>query len=385
MGVDAQYGGMVMLEVVAIPVLTDNYVWLLHDNASGETAAVDPSVAEPVLEAAAAKGWRLTQVLNTHWHPDHTGGNAGIQAGTGAQFYLMAVGYKDRAPDNTGTQFVWSGTSFSAPTISGAVALMAEAFPNLTGQQIVQILFDSARDLGASGVDPVYGHGALDIQRAFQPQGQLSMADSQAPVTGSGGDLPPAAGDGGSTGQSLGAIVLDGYSRAYVLDLAKTLRSAAISHPLTRSLQSDVKVVGGNAGPLNISMTVRERHDMAQGFALERSTVGEAVERNERGDRSHGEPSRRRVRRCALACLACAEHSGERKSDAGQYLVAVGRMPAKLMGKQQDYAEDCNRRTPDETPIRLLPRKAQASRLLGMSNKAKTVATTPDVMCRSAR
>jgi hypothetical protein len=93
-------------------------------------------------------------------------------------------------------------------------------------------------------------------------------------VTGSGGDLPPAAGDGGSTGQSLGAIVLDGYSRAYVLNLAKTLRSAAVSHPLARSLQNDVRLVGGDAGPLNIAMTVRERHDMAQGFALERSTVG---------------------------------------------------------------------------------------------------------------
>jgi hydroxyacylglutathione hydrolase len=72
-----------MLEIVAVPVLTDNYVWLIHDNESGETAAVDPSVADPVLGAAAAKGWRLTQVLNTHWHPDHTGGNQGIQAATG--------------------------------------------------------------------------------------------------------------------------------------------------------------------------------------------------------------------------------------------------------------------------------------------------------------
>jgi hydroxyacylglutathione hydrolase len=75
---------MVMLEIVAVPVLSDNYVWLLHDSDSGETAAVDPSVAEPVLGAAAARGWRLTHVLNTHWHPDHTGGNAGIQGATGA-------------------------------------------------------------------------------------------------------------------------------------------------------------------------------------------------------------------------------------------------------------------------------------------------------------
>jgi hydroxyacylglutathione hydrolase len=74
---------MVMLEVVAVPVLTDNYVWLIHDPESGETAAVDPSVADPVLDAVAEKGWRLTQVLNTHWHPDHTGGNDAIRAATG--------------------------------------------------------------------------------------------------------------------------------------------------------------------------------------------------------------------------------------------------------------------------------------------------------------
>jgi hydroxyacylglutathione hydrolase len=72
------------MEVVAVPVLTDNYVWLIHNPATGETAALDPSVAQPVLNAVAMKGWRLTQVLNTHWHPDHTGGNEDIQAATGA-------------------------------------------------------------------------------------------------------------------------------------------------------------------------------------------------------------------------------------------------------------------------------------------------------------
>ena len=73
---------MAGLTVSAVPVLSDNYVWLIHDAQSGETAAVDPSVAEPVLEAVAANGLRLTQVLNTHWHPDHTGGNRGIKAAT---------------------------------------------------------------------------------------------------------------------------------------------------------------------------------------------------------------------------------------------------------------------------------------------------------------
>ncbi|MGE4431871.1 MAG: hydroxyacylglutathione hydrolase [Sphingobium sp.] len=72
-----------MLEVACVPVLSDNYVWLLHDGKSGDTVVIDPSVADPVLEAAAARGWRIGQIWNTHWHGDHIGGNAGIKAATG--------------------------------------------------------------------------------------------------------------------------------------------------------------------------------------------------------------------------------------------------------------------------------------------------------------
>ena len=78
------------LTVSAVPVLNDNYVWLITDPDTGETAAVDPSVAEPVLEALEAKGLRLTQVLNTHWHPDHTGGNQGIKSATGCPIIAPA-------------------------------------------------------------------------------------------------------------------------------------------------------------------------------------------------------------------------------------------------------------------------------------------------------
>ena len=72
-----------MIEIVRIPVLSDNYVWLIHDADSGETVAVDPAVAEPVLAEAGARGWMISQIWNTHWHPDHTGGNAAIKAATG--------------------------------------------------------------------------------------------------------------------------------------------------------------------------------------------------------------------------------------------------------------------------------------------------------------
>jgi hydroxyacylglutathione hydrolase len=82
MGLDAEHRHMV--EIVRIPVLADNYVWLMHEEGSGETVAVDPAVAAPVLDAAAAHGWRISQIWNTHWHPDHTGGNEAIKRATGA-------------------------------------------------------------------------------------------------------------------------------------------------------------------------------------------------------------------------------------------------------------------------------------------------------------
>jgi hydroxyacylglutathione hydrolase len=72
-----------MIEVVRIPVLHDNYVWLVREPESGETMVVDPAVAAPVLAEAEARGWAITQIWNTHWHPDHTGGNSEIKAATG--------------------------------------------------------------------------------------------------------------------------------------------------------------------------------------------------------------------------------------------------------------------------------------------------------------
>jgi hydroxyacylglutathione hydrolase len=71
------------IEIVRIPVLSDNYVWLVHESESGETMVIDPAVDDLVLKKAQERGWKITQIWNTHWHPDHTGGNAGIKAATG--------------------------------------------------------------------------------------------------------------------------------------------------------------------------------------------------------------------------------------------------------------------------------------------------------------
>jgi hydroxyacylglutathione hydrolase len=73
-----------MLEIVPVPAFSDNYLWLVHDSDSGATAVVDPGDAVPVLAEAERRGWSIGQVWNTHWHPDHTGGNLAIKEKTGA-------------------------------------------------------------------------------------------------------------------------------------------------------------------------------------------------------------------------------------------------------------------------------------------------------------
>lgn len=72
------------VEIAQLPVLSDNYIYLVHDPESRRTAVVDPAVGPPVLAEAARRGWQITDIWNTHWHPDHTGANLEIKEATGA-------------------------------------------------------------------------------------------------------------------------------------------------------------------------------------------------------------------------------------------------------------------------------------------------------------
>lgn len=133
-----------MLEVVQIPVLSDNYVYLAHCSLTGATAVIDPAVAEPVLAAAAARGWTISQILNTHWHPDHVGGNAAIVAATGA---------------------VVTGPAAEAAKIPGIDRAVA-------GGDVVRVGASTAR------VIDVAAHTAGHIAYAFEDDGVLFPGDT---------------------------------------------------------------------------------------------------------------------------------------------------------------------------------------------------------------
>jgi hydroxyacylglutathione hydrolase len=80
-----------MLEIFQIPCLQDNYGFLVHDPDTGATATIDTPEVAPINQALAAKGWRLTHILNTHHHFDHAGGNEELKAQWGCQVVGAAI------------------------------------------------------------------------------------------------------------------------------------------------------------------------------------------------------------------------------------------------------------------------------------------------------
>ena len=73
------------LDVHQFPCLNDNYGFLVRDRATGLTATIDTPDADAILGELKKTAWTLAFVLNTHWHPDHAGGNAALKDATGCQ------------------------------------------------------------------------------------------------------------------------------------------------------------------------------------------------------------------------------------------------------------------------------------------------------------
>ena len=151
------------------------------------------------------------------------GANTG-NAGPIANRQLMAVGDDVTVLNLDGTYGIVTGTSFAAPAIAGAAALLKQAWPQLGGKEISKILLDSARDLGAPGVDAIYGAGLLDLDRALTLQNPLlgSTAAGAVAVAGSTVTTSGAFGSGGSGfAQVLSkTTAIDSYGRDWTLNLS---------------------------------------------------------------------------------------------------------------------------------------------------------------------
>lgn len=208
--------------------------------AAGNDQAAAPSELAQVAGAPWAQG-RILIVGAT----DQANALAGFsnQAGAYKNVYLVAPGVAIRTTGVGGGQVIASGTSFSTPHAAGALALLAQKFPNLSAAELAEILLLSATDLGAAGVDDVYGYGLINLARAIAPMGVVGLptgggivpASGDTPALSSAGlRLSPAFGDALSQVPALqNAMALDGYGRSYQVDLRRAVTVLAATPSLT--------------------------------------------------------------------------------------------------------------------------------------------------------
>lgn len=181
--------------------------------------------------------------------------SAGVSGFEGVS--IAALGNRVRAFDHTGASFLYSGTSFSAPQVAGAAALLAQAFPNLTSRQIVELLLSSARDVGAPGADARYGVGILDVAAAFAPRGTLGLAGAAAtPALAGTTSLSAPMGDAQPAG--LRAVALDSYQRAYSVDLAAGITRHAPTPALVASLDARRRSLAFGAPDLRLALSIAQ-------------------------------------------------------------------------------------------------------------------------------
>jgi hydroxyacylglutathione hydrolase len=144
-----------MIEIRQFPSLADNYGYLVRDRSTGATAAIDTPDPEAINAALGEAGWRLTHILNTHWHPDHAGGNLALKEKWGCRI----VGPRGEAAKIPGIdELVGEGDIVA---LGGAEAVVIDT----PGHTLGHIVYHFAADGAAFVGDTIF---ALGCGRLFE-------------------------------------------------------------------------------------------------------------------------------------------------------------------------------------------------------------------------
>lgn len=210
--------------------------------------AVDPRYAGSIIIAGATdKTGALASYSNT--------GNAAAGA------FMTAPGDEIITGCDNGSCLIVSGTSMATPAIAGAMALVLQAFPNMSGRDVVDLLWRTADDLGAPGTDPIYGRGGLNLTRAFQPVGPVKVASvsgaSVAIAASPGAFVGAAVGDSIVKSQALNTVGRDFYKRLFAINIAQNYRPAGASilspDPASVTRSSDLDLPSFALGTVHVS------------------------------------------------------------------------------------------------------------------------------------
>ncbi|PAV92489.1 hypothetical protein WR25_13279 [Diploscapter pachys] len=172
--------------------------------------------------------WFLFAIgVDANGNPRSANGNAGVLADR----MIAAVGVNVQAVDKDGSITTVTGNSFAAPAVGGAAALLKQYWPQLGGKAIARILLDTATDMGAPGVDPIYGAGLLNVEKAMQAQAPASSFAAAQAVLARYSSLDVSAPFGGSATASMIAMaagsmrVFDRYGRDFAMTGATGIRA----------------------------------------------------------------------------------------------------------------------------------------------------------------
>ena len=182
--------------------------------AAGNESQDDPSdiAALPTLDGQLEQGWLVAVAVDSN-HPDQLASYSNA-CGKAMDYCLAAPGDvivldKDATSSSTDPDYyIVQGTSFAAPMVSGAAAVVWQAFPYFTNDLVRQTLLGTADDLGDPGPDPVFGYGELNVGKAVNGPGRFDWGDVTVNFTGESTWSNPISGAGGLIKQGSGTLNL---------------------------------------------------------------------------------------------------------------------------------------------------------------------------------
>jgi hypothetical protein len=202
-------------------------------------AAGNDALANPVWPARFAKeAWANNQIIAVGAvDADNRIASFSNRAGDTAAWFLVAPGVDIVSSYVNGQYIYMSGTSMATPVVSGAAALVKQLWPSLRADQIASILFITATDLGVPGIDPVYGRGLLNVERALQPIGAVTTTTYNGrTINVLGGGVRPSAATSKlwtlAASGNLRMVGLDDFKRDFSIDLG-----AAVARPTALSVE----------------------------------------------------------------------------------------------------------------------------------------------------
>lgn len=224
------WGGLYWTNPAATTPIANEYRPFIQQNnglvvfATGNDGREEPSSMAALPSQAGLAGARPAADLESGWlavtavdtsQTDALASYANA-CGVAARYCLAAPGTVVYPNPNADGSYVWAyGTSFAAPLVSGAAALVWQKYPYFSNDQVRQTLLGTARDIGAPGVDAVFGYGLLDVARAVNGPARFDWGDMVANIdqTGLGSVWGNAiSGEGGLVKRGVGALGLSGVN-----------------------------------------------------------------------------------------------------------------------------------------------------------------------------